>query len=192
MYIDCPTDFTVYEYIPIILFLVKTVNQLLVTFLRYHYYLNKNSKVWARLHCPWFNYCTVYIVVFLSPFRADTKIGVQGLIFFLPIIVMLLHSKRIELYQHFIWTVHELYMDCTWTVLELYLNHTWTIPRVFVKFMYCSCTIYFGAYVLFLKRVLHFWKRCRMHDFLKITVSVCTSCTVLYCTTIQYYVVCSM
>ena len=31
------------------------------------------------------------------------------------------HNERIELYEHFIWTVHELYMNCTWTVHELYV-----------------------------------------------------------------------
>ena len=56
------------------------------------------------------------------------------------------HSKQIELYQHYIWTVHELYMDCTWTVLEPYMNDTWTVPVFFGQFMYSSlwgiCTLF--------------------------------------------------
>ena len=51
-----------------------------------------------------------------------------------------LHSKRIELYKHFTWTIHELYMDCIWNLLEPYMNHTWTIHELylgfFVQFMY--------------------------------------------------------
>ena len=43
------------------------------------------------------------------------------------------HSKRIKLYQHYIWTVHELYMNLTWTVLELYLNCTWTINEPYMN-----------------------------------------------------------
>ena len=60
----------------------------------------------------------------------------------------LLHTERIELYEHFIWTVHELYLNCTWTVLEQYMNHTWTVPSVFrtvhVQFMYSSL---WGIYI---------------------------------------------
>ena len=57
------------------------------------------------------------------------------------------HSKRVELYQHYIWTEHELYMDCTWSVLE----HTYTIHALYPGVLYSSCTVYFGAYVIFLK-----------------------------------------
>ena len=75
------------------------------------------------------------------------------------------HSKWVELYQHFISTVHELYMNCTWTVLELYLNHTWTIPggfcTVHVQFVYSSCTVHVQftlGHMLFFEKVSPFFK----------------------------------
>ena len=101
------------------------------------------------------------------------------------------------------WTVPALYLNCTWTVHGLYLNCTWTIhkPNInYTRFLYSSCTVHFGAYVIFLKRVLLFWKRYRTHQCLEIAFatflnfyrclysinSVHTSCTVLYRTTIRY------